>query len=333
MAEKMKISFVIPCYRSEKTIGKVVDEIKEKMKSINQYGYEIILVNDCSPDNTFDVIRRLCMENHNVIGVDHAKNFGQHAALMAGFHFTTGDIVVCLDDDGQTPANEVDKLLYKIEEGYDVVYAEYDKKQHSAFRNFGSNINRKMTEMMLQKPKELYISSYFAAKRFVIDEMMKYQNAYPYVIGLVLRTTKNICNVKVHHRERIEGSSGYSMKKLIALWVNGFTSFSVMPLRIATYGGCCVAFCGFLYAIYTIIRKLVDPERMIGWSSTISIMLILGGFILLVLGMIGEYVGRIYISLNNSPQYVVRSVINFDQKDRKNDGRNKNGSISKSRMD
>lgn len=309
----MKISYVIPCYNSEKTIETVVNEIKDKMAELSRYEYEIVLVNDCSPDGTFSVIKKICSENKNVIGIDHAKNFGQHAALMAGFHYVTGDVIVCLDDDGQTPANEVDKLLEKIEEGYDAVYAEYDNKRHSAFRNFGSNINKKMTEIMLGKPKSLYVSSYFAVKRFVVDEMLKYQNAYPYVIGLVLRTTKNICNVKVNHRDRLEGTSGYSLKKLLALWMNGFTSFSIIPLRFATYSGCIAALIGFVYAVYTIIRKLVDPTRVIGWSSTISIMLILGGLTLLVLGMIGEYVGRIYISINNSPQYVIRTVIHSER--------------------
>lgn len=311
----MKISFVIPCYRSEKTIEIVVNEIKHKMNLLEKYEYEIILVNDCSPDGTFTVIRKLCSENKNIIGVEHAKNFGQHAALMAGFHFVNGDVVVCLDDDGQTPADEVDKLLDKLEDGYDVVYAEYENKKHSAFRNFGSSVNKKMTEMMLGKPKELYVSSYFAARRFVIDEILKYRNAYPYVIGLVLRTTKNICNVKVQHRDRMEGISGYTLKKLIALWMNGFTSFSIMPLRIATYGGWGVAIVGFIYALITIIRKIVDPTIVIGWSSIISVMLILGGFTLLVLGMIGEYIGRIYISINNSPQYVIRTVINYSKEE------------------
>lgn len=312
----MKVSFVIPCYRSEKTLKIVVDEIVNKMKQMSEHTYEIILVNDCSPDGTLSVIRQLCVENHNIIGVDHAKNFGQHAALMAGFSFVTGDVVVCLDDDGQTPADEVDKLLDKIDEGFDVVYAEYKHKQHSGFRNFGSWMNKKMTETMLKKPKELYISSYFAAKRFIVDEMLNYKGAYPYVIGLVLRSTKNICNVEVNHRERMEGVSGYSMKTLLALWMNGFTSFSILPLRIASYGGSLIACLGFIYALVVIIRKLVDPTRMLGWSSTISIMLILGGLILIVLGLIGEYVGRMYINMNNSPQYVIRSVINYDEKDK-----------------
>ncbi len=305
----MKISFVIPCYRSERTIAMVVDEIRSKMAEMENYEYEVILVNDCSPDNTLMVIKRLCVENHNVIGVSHAKNFGQHAALMAGFSFVSGDIVVCLDDDGQTPADEVDKLLRKVESGYDVVYAEYKQKKHSFYRNAGSWINKKMTEIMLNKPKELYISSYFAAKRFVIDEIIRYKGAYPYIIGLVLRSTKSICNVEVRHRERIEGSSGYSMKKLIALWMNGFTAFSILPLRVASYSGAFIAIIGFVYAVVAVVQKIINPERVLGWSSTISFIMIMGGIILLMLGILVEYVGRIYISINNSPQYVIKEVI------------------------
>lgn len=308
----MKVSFVIPCYRSEKTLESVVNEITDTMHTLDEYDYEIILVNDCSPDNTFGVIRQLCKKNNKITGISHAKNFGQHAALMAGFSFVTGDVVVCLDDDGQTPANEVGKLLDKINEGYDVVYAEYEHKQHSGFRNWGSHVNKAMTEIMLNKPKELYISSYFAARRFVVDEMLNYKGAYPYVIGLVLRTTRRICNVPVNHRERMEGDSGYTIKKLLALWMNGFTSFSILPLRIASYTGCFIAFIGFIYAIYVVAAKLLHPERMLGWSSTISVILILGGLILLVLGLIGEYIGRIYITINNSPQYVIKDVVNYN---------------------
>ena len=169
---------------------------------------------------------------------------------------------------------------------------------------------------MLGKPKELYISSYFAAKRFVIEEMIKYQNSYPYVIGLVLRTTRNICNVKVTHRKREIGQSGYSFTKLLALWINGFTSFSVKPLRAATFSGVAVAVVGLLYALWTIINRIVNPMVPVGWSSTIAVVLVLGGVILVDLGMIGEYIGRIYISLNNSPQYVVKKLINLVQEER-----------------
>ncbi|MCH5249252.1 MAG: glycosyltransferase family 2 protein [Lachnospiraceae bacterium] len=304
------VSFVIPCYNSARTIEKVVEEITDVMGRVKDYNYEIVLVNDCSPDDTFEVIRSICSKREDVCGVNLAKNFGQHAALMAGFHYVHGDIIVCLDDDGQTPAGEVGKLLDKMKEGYDVVYAEYERKKHSAFRNFGSKVNELMTRVMLNKPKELYISSYFAAKRFIIDEMIKYTNPYPYVIGLVLRTTNKIANVDVNHREREIGTSGYTLGKLFALWFNGFTAFSIKPLRMATVIGGFVAMAGFIYGIYTVIRKLVDPNIVIGFSSLMSAIVFIGGMMMVMLGIIGEYIGRIYISLNNSPQYVIRESIN-----------------------
>lgn len=307
------ISFVIPCYRSENTLPAVIEEINVTMESMAEYKHEIILVNDCSPDNTVGTIRRLCDEYTNIIGIDLAKNFGQHAALMAGMRQAKGDIVVCLDDDGQTPADEVGKLLNKLKEGYDVVYASYGKKKHSLFRNFGSKVNELMTRVMLGKPKELYISSYFAAKRFVVDDMLRYEHSYAYVIGLVLRATKNIANVEVNHRSRAEGTSGYTLKKLLGLWFNGFTAFSIKPLRIATVIGTMCAGGGFLYGIYTIVKRLLLPDIQAGFSALMSMLVFMGGMIMLMLGLIGEYVGRIYISMNSSPQYVIREVIKKDE--------------------
>lgn len=309
-----KISFVIPCYRSEETIGHVVAEIDDKMREMSGYEYEVILVNDCSPDNTLGALRKLCGErpsgNGMRKGISFARNFGQHAALMAGLRHSEGDYVVCLDDDGQTPANEVDRLIAKLEEGADAVYAKYEHKHHSAFRNLGSRVNDLMTRVMLEKPKDLFVSSYFAVRRFVVDDMIRYENSYPYVIGLVLRSTRNVVNVVVDHRDREQGNSGYTMKKLLGLWFNGFTAFSVKPLRIATALGSFCAMAGFLYGIYTIIKKFINPDVPMGFSSLMAAIVFFGGMIMLMLGMIGEYVGRVYISLNNSPQYVIRERIN-----------------------
>lgn len=303
------VSFVIPCYRSSQTIGGVVEEIDTAMKGLAGYKYEIVLVNDASPDDTFEVIRTLCTGRRDICGVNLAKNFGQHAALMAGFRHARGDVVVCLDDDGQTPAGEVGKLLDKLEEGYDVVYAKYAHKQHSLFRNFGSRINDRMTRIMLGKPKELYISSYFVMKKFVAEELVRYENPFPYVIGLVLRTTKKIANVEVTHREREIGTSGYTLGKLLGLWFNGFTAFSIKPLRIATVIGVASACGGFLYGIYTIVKKFVNPAVPVGFSAMMAALVFFCGLILMMLGMIGEYIGRIYISMNNSPQYVIRECV------------------------
>ena len=307
MAEKM-ISFVIPCYRSENTLEAVVSEIEKTMSGNSSYDHEIILVNDGSPDNTWGTIKAVSKKFDTVTGINLAKNFGQHAALMAGLNATKGDIVICLDDDGQTPADEAGKLIAAIENGADVAYARYEHKQHNLFRNFGTAMNEWMASVMLGKPKDLYVSSYFAARRFVVDEMVKYESSYPYVIGLVLRTTRNIVNVDVTHRKREVGVSGYTLGKLFALWINGFTAFSIKPLRIATFSGVTFAFLGFIYGIYTIIKKFVRPDVPVGFSALMSAVIFIGGMLMLMLGMIGEYLGRLYISQNKNPQYVIRET-------------------------
>ena len=306
-----KISFVIPCYHSEHTIGGVVDEIVSTVTAHGGYDYEIILINDNSPDNVMNTITELSKANPRVKGLELSRNFGQHSAIMAGFTYLTGDVIVCLDDDGQTPANEMFKLIDKLDE-FDLVFAEYKNKQHSGFRNFGSKVNDLMARWLLSKPKDLKIMSYFACKRYVVDEVLRYENPYPYMSGLLLRATRKVCNVEVNHRERVEGRSGYSMKKLLLLWINGFTSFSVKPLRFATFIGFLTAAVGFIFGIYVIIHKFVVPDSLMGWSSTMAAMLFIGGMIMLMLGMVGEYVGRIYLSINRSPQFVIRRKVGFE---------------------
>lgn len=307
-----KLSFVIPCYGSETTIEIVVNEIRETLKQRPEYDYEIILVNDCSPDRVWPRIRALALADSHITGIDLAKNFGQHAALMAGYRHCTGDLIISLDDDGQTPACELFTLVDKMKEGWDVVYASYAHKMHSGFRNFGTWMNERMTESLIGKPKGLRVTSYFIMRRFIADEILRYENAYPYIEGLIFRATRNIANVPVTHHERMVGESGYTFSKLLALWFNGFTAFSVKPLRIATFCGSACACIGFLYGIYVVIRKLVDSSIEMGWSSIIASIFFLSGLILIMLGMIGEYIGRIYISINNAPQYTIRQVVTAD---------------------
>ncbi|MBP3737036.1 MAG: glycosyltransferase family 2 protein [Lachnospiraceae bacterium] len=311
-----KVSFVIPCYRSEKTISPVVREIDKTMAQTGE-DYEIIMVCDGSPDGTWNVIEALCAEDPRRTGIDFAKNFGQHAALMAGIRRAAGDVIVCLDDDGQTPASEAPRLLKALEDGADVAYASYETPHRSAFRSFGTAMNDYMTRIMLGKPRDLSITSYFAMRRFIADEVIRYEHSYPYLVGLILRTTKNIVNVRVDHRERREGASGYTFRKLLGLWMNGFTAFSITPLRAATMLGSVFAVLGFLYGIYTIVKKLVNPAVPMGFSAIMSALVFFGGMIMLMLGMVGEYVGRTYISVNSAPQYVVRQVCAAQDEDRR----------------
>lgn len=316
LIEKEKISFVIPCYRSEKTIKSVIDEIDLIMKeNVSRYDYEIVLINDCSPDNVWSIIISIVEDRNDVKAISFAKNFGQHSALMAGYRVANGDIIITLDDDGQSPIDQTFLLIEKIHEGFDVVYAKYREVKQSLWRRIGSKINNKMSEVLIGKPKGIVGNSFYAMKNFIAKEMVRYKNSYPYIGGLVFRSTKLIANVEVEHRERLEGESGYTFVKLIKLWMNGFTAFSVAPLRFSSLVGVICAICGFIFGIVTIIRKLCMPNISAGWSSTVSILLFIGGLIMLMLGMIGEYIGRIYISINNSPQYVIKETINIDEDD------------------
>lgn len=309
-AARRKISFVIPCYGSEKTIAQVIQSIQRTVKGSDDY--EIICVNDSSPDQVQTVLEANAERDSRIKVIRLAKNFGQHNALMAGYRHTTGDIVVSLDDDGQTPAEECYKLIDAINDDCDVVYARYQDKKHNTFRNLGSKIAAWMGRIMINYPKDFYGSSYFACKKYVINEISRYENPYTFIAGLIFRSTNRIKNVDVEHRERMSGHSGYSFSKLLALWLNGFTAFSVKPLRIASFVGFVCAITGFIFGLVTVIRKLLEPAIAIGYSSMMAVLLFVSGVLMIMLGLIGEYIGRIYISLNNSPQYVIRDTCNID---------------------
>lgn len=313
---KEKLSVVIPCYNSEKNIRSVIEkdiEIFEKFKIEN---YEFILVNDCSPDNTWEVLQSLAKEQKKVVAINLAKNAGQHGAIMAGFNYVTGDYVVVSDDDGQTQMEMIGTMMDKLLEGYDVVSTEWvDRGKRSLLRRVGTAVNQKMTDFLMDHPQGVVVSIFFLAKRFVIDEMIKYQNPYPYVIGLVLRTTYNIATVQVKQLERKSGQSGYSLSKLFKLWLNGVTAFSIVPLRLATYFGVISAMVGIIYGLIIIIRKLMGAGIAAGWSSTVAILLFMFGIVLCVLGMIGEYIGRIYMCINNTPQYIIRDCVGYAERE------------------
>ena len=307
----MKLSFVIPCYRSQNTVMKVVDEIEATVKQRPEYDYEIILVNDGSPDKVWNVIKDRAQNDDKIIGINLSKNFGQHSALMAGFNNVKGDYVIALDDDGQTPACESFKLIEELEKGFDVVYASYPETHQKAFRKWGSDFNKKVSDYILDiKDDDRKASSFYACRRYIIDEIVKYDHSYPYITGLMVRATKNYSFVQVQHRDRLEGTSGYNIKSLIGLWLNMFTAFSIKPLRVASYSGVTFALFGLLYAFYVIIKKLFfHPEMEAGWSSTISVIMIMGGMIMIILGLIGEYIGRIYMCINRSPQFVIKDIV------------------------
>lgn len=304
----MKISFVIPCYKSGQTIGPVVDEILATVAQRPGAEPEIVLVNDSSPDDLADSLRDILDTRPSCVVVELAKNFNRPGAVMAGLAHVSGDVAVVMDDDGQCPMPRLWDLLAPLEGDADVSIAKYPERKQSAFKDCATWLNRKMTEIALRRPKGLEFTNFMAMKRAVADEIARYENPYPYFTGLLLRTTRHIQNVPMEERERRAGSTTFTFGKMVALWVNGLTAFSILPLRFASFCGIGCALGGFALGLFTVVRKLVSSDIQAGYSSTIALLLFLGGMILFSLGVIGEYVGRIYMCINRSPQYVVRRV-------------------------
>ncbi len=309
---KKKVSLVIPCYNSEKSLYEIVEQASRCLEENEEYDFEIILVNDGSKDKTWGIIKRCSNDFESVKGINLSKNFGQHNALMAAYNNVTGDIIVGIDDDGEQDPWDMFKLIEKLEKGgYDYVCASHQTvKRESVFRNAGTRINGMMAELLIDKPRDFEFNSYYCMRRYLVDEIIKNNNPYPYIMGLILQRSRNFATVELPVHRRKYGSSGYNLRKLLKLWLNGFTAFSVRPLRVASVMGVCTALFGIVFGIGLIIKKMINPEAvMMGYSSLMAIVLFVGGVIMMILGMIGEYIGRIYMNINSSPQFVIREIV------------------------
>lgn len=309
-----KISFCIPCYRSEKTIERVVSDIHAVMKEhLNEYEEEIVCVVDGSPDNVFGVLVEMAKTDKTLKVVNLSKNYGQPGARMASLRYATGDYQVCLDDDGQCPIENFWEMMQPILSGYDVAMAKYPVKKQSTFKNFGSWVNEKMVHFLLDVPKDYYFSNFWIMKSYVTKQILTYHNPYPYLTGLVAGITNSIAYIEMEEHDRISGTTGYTFRKLIESWLNGALNFSVKPVRISTMLG---SFCGVLgvfIALFQIVRKLCGADINTGYTSIIASIFIVGGMQMVILGVIGEYIGRTFISINNTPQYVVKDEINIGE--------------------
>ena len=312
----MLYSIVIPCYKSSKTIRKVVEMTMQEMDRLNRREYEFVLVDDCSPDDgeTIAALMGLVRDYACVKVVELAKNAGQHNAVMAGLNEGSGDVFIAMDDDMQTHPSQLGKLLDEFDKGYDIVYGYYEHKEHSKFRNFGSYVNYMTVRILLKKPKDLKTSSFWVIRKFVRDYAVEYKSAYTHLQGLFLRTTRNISSVPIQHFKREVGTSNYTLKKLIKLWSN-ILGFSIVPLQMATYTGFFFSLIGILAAIGVIILKFVRPATYIGWPSMMATICFFSGLNLMFMGIIGEYVGRIFLGMSKNPQYVVRQVHHRDASD------------------
>jgi glycosyltransferase involved in cell wall biosynthesis len=302
------VSIVIPVYNAEETISKLVEELVTELGK--EYTLEIVLVNDRSGDTSEEVCIALFKKYPSIIRFfSLAKNVGEHNAVMAGLNNISGDYAVIMDDDFQNPIQEVRRLIeYTGLTEYDVVYTYYEKKEHSLFRNLGSLFNDRVANIMLGKPKDLYLSSFKIIKRTLVDEIIKYDLPFPYIDGLILRSTENIGKFKVKHDARKTGKSGYTLSKLVSLWLNMFINFSILPLRLATFMGFIFAGLGFLLGILAIVERLVNPNLPQGYTFLFVFIALISGVQLISVGILGEYIGRFFLSHNKQPQYSIKKA-------------------------
>lgn len=301
------LSIVVPVYRGAATVGSLVHALAALHP---EGGIEVVLVNDGSPDNSAEVCRALVAEAVMPITyIEHARNYGEHNAVMTGLRHVRGAYVITMDDDLQNPPEEVVRLYDHARLGnWDVVYTRYAQKKHAPWRNLGSRFANQVADWLLDKPKGLYLSSFRCMSALVVQSVTRYRGPYPYIDGLVMEVTQRIDSIEVRHLPRAEGRSNYTMRRLVRLWLNLATSFSLAPLRLATLLGVMMAALGMVGAVFTIIEALTSERTQTGWASTMTVILLVAGVQSMILGVMGEYVGRTFLSANGKPQGTIRSI-------------------------
>ena len=307
----MKCSIVIPVYKSEAILPELLKQLNTELQKLGlRNDSELILVNDASPDGSWKVLQSLTSQHDNLKAVNLAKNFGQHNAIMAGLRFASGDFVVLMDDDLQHSPAYIGKLIEALKDD-DVCFVRFEKRQHAAWKVVGSNFNNLLASHLVDKPKNLYLSSFKAFRKHINNAITQYEGPYPYIDGLILRSTNRIQVIDAIHHERFAGKGNYNLKRSVSLLLKMATGFSVAPLRLAILIGVGFGLLSLLTVIYVIVDKLMNPSVQPGWTSIVAIILAVSGVQMLFLGLIGEYMGRLYLNSNKKPQYVIREISGF----------------------
>jgi polyisoprenyl-phosphate glycosyltransferase len=303
----MQLSIVVPVYKSADCLPELALRVQRHIGSDFE-NYELILVNDDSPDMSWDVIVQLTEKYDFITGVNLRKNVGQDNAIMAGLHYASGEVVIIMDDDLQHKPSDIPALYKEIQNGFDVVYAHFRKKEQAFWKNVGSRFNDWVAMLMLGKPKHIYMSPYKAIRRGVVHELLKYDGPYSYVDGLIFTITSNLTQIPATHHARFAGKSNYSLLKSIGVWLKLVTGFSAIPLRIAMVAGGIISLLSFVMGCYFLLKALLWEQMPEGWPSLIVAIFFLGGIQLMGIGAVGEYIARIFIAQNKRPQFTVKAV-------------------------
>ncbi len=292
----IQLSVVIPVYNGAKTIGRLVEKLHEELYT---YAFEIILVNDGSPDNSEEVCLALSKKYKNITFVSLRKNFGEFNAVMCGLNQVRGQYAVMIDDDFQNPPSEIIKLMEEAQRtGLEVVYTYYSDKKHNMFRNFGSWLVNQLATHLFNKPKGLYLSSFKLISKDIVDEICQYKGPFPYIDGIIFSLVSKVGTVLVEHSKREEGRSNYTFEKLSVLFLTIVFGYSILPARF-------ILLSGFFFTFLGLALFSLDVWGILSEYS-ITVFLFFGGVQLMSLGIIGEYMGRMFLTQNNYPQFSVK---------------------------
>jgi len=307
----MKYSIVIPVYNSQDILSELLLRLKsvmEEMAAQNQY--QIILVNDFSRDATWEQVLRIAATQPSIIALNLGKNYGEDNARMAGFNHAEGDIIITMDDDLQHNPSDIPALIAQMDSQHaDICFGRFPVKHQALWKNLGSGFNDLMARILLKKPPSLYLSTFIIFKKWVRDEIIKYSGPFPYVQGLLLSVSSRITQLEVTHHPRLRGNGNYNLIKSLHLWLKVATGFSIFPLRLATYLGFITASFSLIYGLYILVEYLFFHQDIKGWASLFTLIIFFGSIQLILFGIIGEFLGRIYLNINRKPQYTLSDLL------------------------
>ena len=310
-SKKIFISVVIPVYKSEHILPELHTRLQNVFKKM-VVGYEIIMVNDCSPDNSWEIMSNLSTNNPETKSILLRKNVGYECAVMAGLSFAKGEYVVMMDDDLQHIPEDIPKLLNEIEKGFDVIYANFLNKQQSLIKNMGSWFNGKVAQLVINKPKDIYLSPFKIMKKDIVDEILRYEGLFPYVDGLIFRITSSINQIHITHHKRKIGSGNYNLYRSIKIWLSLATGFSTMPLRLTTFVGISMFIFSFFISLFLIVWKFFfGGEAPEGWATVILVVAAIGGIQLASIGIVGEYIARIFLDVSQKSRFAIKKMSNI----------------------
>ena len=300
------LSIVIPVYNSENCVQELLTQLEEVLVL---FDYEIILVDDKSIDKSWTILTHNFKKKANISIIKLSKNFGQDSAIMCGLHNAQKDYIVIMDDDLQHDPKYIPKLYDEIKKTKkDVCFANFHTKNQTLIKNFGSWLNGRLANIVIKKPKNIYLSPFKILSKDLVKKILTYDGPYPYIDGLIFRYTRKTTQIDIKHNKRFSGKGNYSISKSISVWLRVLTNFSIIPLRIATSIGILSAFVGFTMGLYFIYLAIIGGITLKGWSSLIVSVLFIGGVQLIALGIIGEYVGRSFLYQNKEPQFIIEKA-------------------------